>query len=389
VLGVRLLPWDYGVRNLFRRPTRSLLTLLGLTLVVLLVLVVAGFVRGLDASLAISGDPRVGIVHSLGASENIENSSIAGRTPGIVSASLSGVQRRYGAAYVSPELYLGTRVGAGEDSEPSLGLVRGVTSSAALVRWRVQTISGHWPGPGEVMVGRLAATKLGRDPQSLATGRTIQFEGRDWIVSGSFAASGSALESELWCPLDDLQRAMKRQDLSLVAVTLSTPDDFAALDEFCKERLDLELAVTRESEYYASLRRHYTEVRVLAWSVMLLVAGAGVFVGLNTMFGAVAGRVRELGTLQVVGFLRRAILLSLMQESVLLAAAATLAAAAIALPLAHGFAVRFTMGAFPLRIDGFALLAGCAVGLGLGLLGAIPPGLRALRLEIVEALKSI
>jgi ABC-type lipoprotein release transport system permease subunit len=182
---------------------------------------------------------------------------------------------------------------------------------------------------------------------------------------------------------------MKRQDLSLVAVTLSTPDDFAALDEFCKERLDLELAVTRESEYYASLRRHYTEVRVLAWSVMLLVAGAGVFVGLNTMFGAVAGRVRELGTLQVVGFLRRAILLSLMQESVLLAAAATLAAAAIALPLAHGFAVRFTMGAFPLRIDGFALLAGCAVGLGLGLLGAIPPGLRALRLEIVEALKSI
>ena len=123
--------------------------------------------------------------------------------------------------------------------------------------------------------------------------------------------------------------------------------------------------------------------------VLLLVAGAGVFVGLNTMFGAVAGRVRELGTLQVVGFLRRAILLSLMQESVLLAAAATLAAAAIALPLAHGFAVRFTMGAFPLRIDGFALLAGCAVGLGLGLLGAVPPALRALRLEIVEALKSI
>jgi ABC-type antimicrobial peptide transport system permease subunit len=47
------------------------------------------------------------------------------------------------------------------------------------------------------------------------------------------------------------------------------------------------------------------------------------------------------------------------------------------------------MGAFPLRIDGFALLAGCAVGLGLGLLGAVPPAFRALRLEIVEALKSI
>ena len=51
LLGLRLLPWDYGVRNLFRRPARSVLTLLALTLVVLLVFVVAGFVRGLDASL--------------------------------------------------------------------------------------------------------------------------------------------------------------------------------------------------------------------------------------------------------------------------------------------------------------------------------------------------
>jgi ABC-type lipoprotein release transport system permease subunit len=389
VLGVRLLPWDYGVRNLFRRPARSVLTLLALTLVVLLVFVVAGFVRGLDASLDVSGDPRVGIVHSLGASENIENSSIAGRTAGILAASLGGIQRRYGAAYASPELYLGTRVVTADDAEPSLGLVRGVTPSAALVRWRIQIIEGHWPGPGEVVVGRLVATKLGSDPKALAVGRKLQLEGQEWTVSGTFAAAGSALESELWCPLDDLQRAMKRQDLSLVAVTLGAGSDFAALDEFCKERLDLELAVTRESDYYASIRRHYTEVRWLAWTVMVLVAGAGVFVGLNTMFGAVAGRVRELGTLQVVGFLRRAIVLSLMQESVLLAAAATLAAAAIALPLVHGLAVRFTMAAFPLRIDGLALFVGCAVGLGLGLLGAIPPAVRALRLEIVEALKAI
>ena len=43
---IRLLPWEYGVRNLFRRPSRTLLTLAGLTLVVLLVLIVVGFIRG-------------------------------------------------------------------------------------------------------------------------------------------------------------------------------------------------------------------------------------------------------------------------------------------------------------------------------------------------------
>src|SRR3954469_19096904 len=81
VLLFRPLPWEYGVRNLFRRPGRSALTLAALALVVLLVLVVVGFVRGLEASLAVSGDPQVVVVHSLGASENVENSSVAGKVP--------------------------------------------------------------------------------------------------------------------------------------------------------------------------------------------------------------------------------------------------------------------------------------------------------------------
>lgn len=98
----RPLPWDYGVRNLFRRPTRSLLTLAALTVVVFLVIVVVSFVRGLDSSLVVSGDPRVALVHSLGASENIENSTMPGNAPGLLSASVEGIQSRAGQAYVSP-----------------------------------------------------------------------------------------------------------------------------------------------------------------------------------------------------------------------------------------------------------------------------------------------
>src|SRR5438552_15191669 len=51
--GFRLLPWDYGVRNLLRRPARTAMTLFGLTVVVLLVLVVVGFIRGLESSLKV------------------------------------------------------------------------------------------------------------------------------------------------------------------------------------------------------------------------------------------------------------------------------------------------------------------------------------------------
>src|SRR5262249_32161954 len=123
--------------------------------------------------------------------------------------------------------------------------------------------------------------------------------------------------------------------------------------------------------------------------VACLVSAAGAFAGMNAMYGAVAGRVRELATLQTIGFPRRAIALSLIQESLLLAAAASLLAAALALLLVHGAAVRFTMGAFALKVDGPALLLGCAAGGLLGVLGALPPALAALRLPIVEALKAV
>lgn len=385
---LRLLPWEYGVRNLLRRPSRSALTLGALAVVVLLIFVVVGFIRGLEQSLAVSGDPAVALVYSMNAEANIENSAIAAQVPGLLAANLSGIQERFEKSYISPELYLGTRITVNERAE-LLGLVRGVTPTAALVRRQVRIVEGTWPGPGEIMVGRLAAAKLGVDPQQLSIGRQVEFEGRAWNISGQFTAGGSAFESELWCRLPDVQQALKRQDLSVVAVLLRPGANLAEATLFCKERIDLELQAVRESDYYAALQRHYQPVRLLAWLVVVLVAGAGVFTGLNMMYGAVAGRTREIATLQALGFRRRAILTSLIQEGMLLAAAASLLAGVVALSWLNGMAVRFTMGAFTLRVDSMALLVGCGTGLLLGIVGAIPPAIRALRLPVAESLKAV
>ena len=384
----RLLPWEYAIRNLFRRPLRTSLTFVGLTTVIVLVFVVVGFIRGLERSLAVSGDPRTAVILSYGMGQNLEYSSIAMRTSDLVPASVAGIQERFGQKYVSPELYLGTLVGVGE-REPSMGLVRGVTRSALLVRRQVEIEEGNWPESGEVMVGRMVATKLGGTDAELAIGQSLTIEGRAWQISGVFSAGGSAFESEAWCRLDELQQAMKRQDLSIVAVTLAPGADFRDLESFCKERLDLELQVIQETKYYASLQDDYGPVRWLAWLVVLLVSGAGVFAGLNTMYGSVVGRIPELSTLRTIGFVRRAIVVSLIQEGLLLAAAATLLAALLALVFVNGVAVRFTMGAFSLRIDSMAVLVGCGVGLLLGVFGAIPPAIRALRLPIVDGLKAV
>lgn len=383
-----LLPWEYGVRNLARRPVRTLLTLAALATVVMLVLVVVGFIRGLERSLAVSGDPDVVLVYSVSSEANIENSSIAARTPSLLTATLDGTWKRFGVNHVSPEVYSGTRVKTG-DGEEGLGLVRGVTRAAPLVRRSVRLIEGTWPGDGEVMVGQLASAKLGGRPEAMAIGESIEFEGREWTISGRFSAGGAAYESEIWCNLSDFQNATKRQDLGLVAMLLAPGSTSAEVELFCKERTDLELRAIGETTYYQTLQQHYRPVRLLAWFVVVLVSGAGVFVGLNMMYGAVAGRIREIATLQAIGFRRRAILFSLVQEGVLLAAAGALLSALLALLFLDGLAVRFTMGAFTLRIDSIAILIGCGVGLTLGVLGALPPAIKALRASVATSLKAV
>jgi ABC-type lipoprotein release transport system permease subunit len=383
------LPWEYGIRNLLRRPLRTALTLLALTTVTLLVMVVLGFVRGLDHSLSVSGDPQTAIVFSLGMGENLEYSSVPLRTADLLAASVGGIRQRYGQKYASPELFLGTLVQAGRTSPPAMGLVRGVTPAALLVHNRVEITAGRWPRVNEVLVGRMTATKLGLTDAQIQPGQPLEFEGRAWTISGTFAAAGSTYESEIWCRLDDLQQAMKRQDLSLVAVTLGPGAEFQDVDLFCRERLDLELQAIRQTDYFAALQKDYAPVRWLSWLVVALVAGAGVFVGLNTMYGAVVGRIPEIATLQTIGFSRRAAILSVVQEGTILAMASALLASIVASGFIHRAAVRFTMGAIELQIDSGTLLIGYAIALFLGVIGSVPPALRVFRLSVVDGLKTV
>lgn len=389
-MSFRLLPWEYGVRNLLRRPSRTALTLAALTLVVLLVLVVVGFIRGLENSLAVSGDDHVVLVCSSGSTEFLEASSVSSATASLVAANVTGIARLGGQPAVSPELMLGVQVARPSGSQAAMGLVRGVTWSAPLVHRRFRLIEGRWPQNGELLVGRLAAAKLGAAEDDLAIGNSVTFERKAWRISGKFTAGGSILEAELWCPLDDFQQSLRRQDVTLVAVRID-PNRASVGDVqlFCKERLDLELEAIAESTYYSGLRRHFAPVRIVAWTVVGLVSSAGLFAGLNLMYGAAVGRTREFAALQAIGWRRRAILASLMQEGALLAACASLIAGALALGWINGMAVRFTMGAFVLRVDGAAILIGCGVGVGLGVLGAIPPAIGAMRKSVADNLKAL
>ena len=123
---MRLLPFDYAVRNLGRSPSRLAALLLGNMLVVLLVLAAAAFVEGMRTSLTLPDDSRNVIVLATGSEESIERSEIDATTPGILAANIAGIKTVAGRAFVSPEVLSGLIMHTTQDATDELrAVVRG------------------------------------------------------------------------------------------------------------------------------------------------------------------------------------------------------------------------------------------------------------------------
>jgi len=382
-----VLPLSYAIRNLFRDKSRLAQIVGGSALVVLLVMAAAAVNRGMNQVLAASGSPYNVILLGAGSEESIQRSEIPERTAGIAEAAVRGVAQPLGTAAVSTEIHYMTWLEAG-DGLRGQALLRGVVPGALLVHPEVRIVSGAFPRSGEVMIGRLAWRKLGIPKTRLKPGSKVRLDGLDMTVSGIFAAPGTVMESEVWAPLGDIRMLAQRDTVSCVVLRMEDEADFAEADLFSKQRLDLELTALRESDYYDALAGFFRPLRVITWITAALVAAAAVFGGLNTLYAAFAARIRELATLQAIGFTRRAILVSLIQESLLACLVGTLLASVLAILLLDGRMIPFSIGTFTLTITPGIALGGILTGALLGLLGALPPALRCLRPPLPVALRS-
>lgn len=390
---MKLLPFDYAARNAGRNPLRTLLATVGAGAVVFLVILMGAFVQSLDATLRGTGDPLNMILMGAGSEDYLEQSEIGAGIPSVLEASVPQIARHHDTPLISPEIHHATVVrlpetdDAGPGGATRMALVRGITPVAFLVHRQVFLKEGRPPGMGEVMAGRLAAARLGVPEERLRPGQSLVFEGRPWKISGVFEAPGTAFESEIWAPLEDLRIQTRRDSLTAAVVRLRSPEARTDLQVFTKTRLDLELAAVGEADYYARLAAFYRPMRMMGWAMALLVVGSGLFGGLNTMFAAIASRARELACLETIGFSRRAIVTALLQESLLQAGTGALLAAGLSLAGLSGRAVRFSMGALALEVTGPVLAAGFGAALFLAVAGTLIPALRLLRTPLVELLR--
>jgi ABC-type antimicrobial peptide transport system permease subunit len=251
---------------------------------------------------------------------------------------------------------------------------------------KVRLVEGSFPGSGEVIIGRLAHYVLGEE--KLKLGQQLVFEDQTFNIVGIFEAPGTVMESEVWMDRSDLMSLTQRDSLSCVIARLESEEDFKSADLFAKQRLDLELSAIRESDYYAKVSAFFGPIRAMTWLTAGLIAAGAVFGGFNMLYAAFASRIRELATLQAIGFTRTAVFISLVQESLLATLTGTLCAAFAAVWILEGQTIYFSIGTFSLQMSAGVVLTGLLTGLLLGILGSIPPAIRCLGASLPSSLRS-
>ena len=124
---------------------------------------------------------------------------------------------------------------------------------------------------------------------------------------------------------------------------------------------------------------------------VLLTIGA-MFAAANTMFAAVSSRTREIGTMRALGFPRSSILFSFLGESVLLCALGGIIGLLATIPLnALNFSTinNFTEATFAFRFDWIVMTVAFVMTLAMGVFGGMFPAIRAVRLDVIKALREL
>ena len=381
-----MLPFHYALRNLWRDKTRLCQIVAGTALVVFLVMAAAALNGGMRDVLSASGSRDNVILLGIGSEDSVQRSEIPENSAGIAATGIPGVANLLGQPAVSPEIHHMTYLTVA-DYAPAQSMIRGITPAALLVHPEVRLITGSFPRPGEIMIGRMAWRSLRLPDSALAIGTQVHLENTRLVVSGVFAAPGTVMESEIWMPLGDLRTLAGRSSLSCLTLRMTSPEGVDDADLFTKQRLDLEMTAIRESDYYDRLNRFFQPIRVMTWITAMLITVGALFGGLNTLHAAFAQRVRESATLQAIGFGRSALLTSFMQESLLACLLGTLVGLTSALLLFDGFSVAFAIGSFTMHVTPAVAGLGLATGCVLGLLGALPAATHCLLPPLPAALR--
>jgi len=236
----------------------------------------------------------------------------------------------------------------------------------------------------KLLLGPAARHKLG----GVSIGDTVVFFGESWTVAGLFEAEGSSLELAMLADLSDLMRAAQRDELSAFTIKAASVGEVAPLVKLLENDRRVLVTAVPEREYYVASGRTFSILPGIGLLMSYIILLGAIFGGMNTMYTAVAGRTREIGTIRALGFSGASILVSFLVEAALIGAAGGLLGTALGW-LVRGVRVNVMTASVQCTVTLQVAALGFALAVAIGLLGGLAPALRASRLQIVDAIKQV
>jgi putative ABC transport system permease protein len=388
------IPVVYNLRSLRARWTSTVVAILGIAGTVSVFVAMLSLARGFEATLVASGSPRNAIVRRAGATSEMDSGITVDQIR--IIEDTPGVDRAAGVGpLVSPEVVVVAAFPLkGRDTDGN-AQVRGVSPKVLEVRPSVKLVAGRMfrPGLSELVVGKnVEAAYVGLD-----LGNTVRFGGGAWTVVGVVDAGGTAFDSELWCDATVLKQVFQRPPnlFQSVTVRLTTPEALSGFKDALTADPRLTVQVDREVDYYTKQSRQLTTLITVIGSIVAVVMGIGaVFGALNTMYAAVAERSREIATMRAIGFGAGSIVVSFVIEALCIALIGGLLGCAVVLPL-NGLTTgtinwqTFSHLAFAFTVTPLLMAWGVGFALVMGLVGGVPPAIRASRAQVAVALREL
>lgn len=387
-----MIPIRYNLRSLTVRKTTTVVTALGVALVVFVSATALMLTEGIKRTLTTSGNPRAAMVMRKG-SENELSSAIENPTINLLLSS-PGVRQGAGKPLGTGEIVVVNtmdKLGANGISNVQ---IRGITEVSSKLRADMKIVAGRLPAPGsdEAIVGARIRGRF----RGLELGQSIELKkNRQAKIVGVFTAGGSSYESEVWLDLEVVRSVYRREGVvSAVHVLLDSPASFDGFQAAVEQDKRLGLLAIREIDYYEKQSEGTSFVIRTLGTIIAFFFSIGAMIGATiTMYAAVANRQREIGTLRALGFSRASILFSFLLESVALSLIGGALGALVSLLWVF---VKFSMLnlaswseiVFEFHPTPQILIQAVFLSVFLGLLGGFFPAVRASRISPIVAMRA-
>jgi putative ABC transport system permease protein len=387
------IPLKYIIRSSTSRRLTTVITMLGIALVVFVFSAVLMMANGVQKTLRSTGsDDNMIVVRKAAMSEIM---SILDREAAGIIVNLPHVARfADGRPMSSKEVVVIINLNKLGGEGISNVTVRGVEEPAFQLRPQVRIVRGrmfNW-GAREVIAGAGITNRFA----GAQIGEKVKFGGDVWTVVGIFDSEGSGFDSEFWGDLNQIADAFKRTSLSTVTLRLKDPNEFATVvSEFEADNRLQYFAPKREKKFFEEQSEMMaTFIRILGIFITIIFSTGAMIGAMITMYGAVANRTVEIGTLRALGFFRRSILLAFLIESLFLSFVGGLVGLGIASLLQFFTISTLNFGSFSELAFSFALSPSIIVmslgfSLLMGLLGGFLPAVGAARLYIIQAMRAV